>query len=61
MSIKDARERRICQGFQRTWIFGNHRWYELPSKKPSPPFEEMADEYVRYYRVNRAPKICAAA
>jgi len=25
MSIKDARERRICQGFQRTWIFGNHR------------------------------------
>jgi hypothetical protein len=35
--------------------------YELPSKKPSPPFEEMADEYLRYYRVNRATKICAAA
>jgi hypothetical protein len=25
MSIKDARERSICQGFQRPWIFGNHR------------------------------------
>jgi hypothetical protein len=24
MSIKDARERRICQGSQRIWIFGNH-------------------------------------
>jgi len=35
--------------------------YELPAKKQSPPFEEMADEYLRYYRVNRAPKICAAA
>jgi hypothetical protein len=25
VSIKDARERRICQGSQRIWIFGNHR------------------------------------
>jgi hypothetical protein len=31
-------------------------WSELPAKKPSPPFEEMADEYLRYYRVNRAQK-----
>jgi integrase len=30
--------------------------YELPSKKPSPLFEAVADEYLRYYRVNRAPK-----
>ena len=30
--------------------------YELPSKKPSPPFEVMAEEYLRYYRANRRPK-----
>jgi integrase len=30
--------------------------YELPSKKLSPMFEAMAEEYLRYYRVNRAPK-----
>ena len=30
--------------------------YELSAKKQSPPFEQVADEYVRYYRVNQAPK-----
>ena len=30
--------------------------YELPSKKPSPPFEVMAEEFLRYYRANRRPK-----
>jgi integrase len=30
--------------------------YELPAKKQSPLFEAMADEYLRFYRVNRAPK-----
>ncbi|MBI3326380.1 MAG: site-specific integrase [Nitrospinae bacterium] len=29
--------------------------YELPSKKPSPLFEVMAEEYLRYYRANRRP------
>ena len=30
--------------------------YELPSKKPSPLFEAMAEEYLRYYQVNRRPR-----
>ena len=30
--------------------------YELPSKKPTPLFEDMAEEYLRYYRANRRPK-----
>jgi hypothetical protein len=30
--------------------------YESPSKKPSALFEAIADESLRYYRVNRAPK-----
>ena len=30
--------------------------YELPSKKPSPMFEAMAEEYLHYYRANRRPK-----
>ncbi len=29
--------------------------YELPSKKLSPLFEEMAEEYLQYYRANRRP------
>jgi integrase len=28
----------------------------LPSKKPSSLFEEMSDEYLRYYRANRRPR-----
>jgi integrase len=30
--------------------------YELPSKKPSPMFEVMADAYLDYYRSNRRPR-----
>jgi integrase len=30
--------------------------YELPSKKPSPLFEDMAQEYLRYYAANRRPR-----
>jgi integrase len=30
--------------------------YELPSKKPSPLFEDMAEEYLRYYEANRRPR-----
>ena len=30
--------------------------YESPAKNQSPLFEEMANEYLRCYRVNRAPK-----
>jgi len=30
--------------------------YELPSKKPSPLFEAMAEEYLRYYQANRRPR-----
>jgi integrase len=30
--------------------------YELPSKKPSPIFEAMAEEYLHYYRANRRPR-----
>jgi integrase len=30
--------------------------YELPSKKPSPMFEAMAEEYLHYYRANRRPR-----
>jgi integrase len=30
--------------------------YELPSKKPSPLFEAMAEEYFKYYRANRRPR-----
>ena len=30
--------------------------YELPSKKPSPQFEAMAEEYLRYYQANRRPR-----
>jgi integrase len=30
--------------------------YELPSKKLSPMFEAMAEEYLRYYRANRRPR-----
>jgi len=30
--------------------------YELPSKKPSPLFEVMAEEYLRYYQTNRRPR-----
>jgi hypothetical protein len=30
--------------------------YELPSKKPSPMFEAIAEEYLRYYRANRRPR-----
>src|SRR2546428_6365094 len=30
--------------------------YDLPSKKPSPLFEDVADEYVKYYRANRRPR-----
>src|SRR6266516_1955252 len=30
--------------------------YELPSKKPSPMFETVAADYLRYYRANRQPK-----
>ena len=30
--------------------------YELPSKKPSPMFEVIAEEYLRYYRANRRPR-----
>jgi integrase len=30
--------------------------YELPSKKPSPIFEAIAEEYLRYYRANRRPR-----
>jgi integrase len=29
--------------------------YELPSKKPSPMFERMAEDYFAYYRANRKP------
>jgi integrase len=29
--------------------------YELPSKKPSPMFDAIAKEYLRYYRDNRRP------
>jgi integrase len=27
--------------------------YELPSRKPSPPFEGVAEEYLHYYQTNR--------
>ena len=30
--------------------------YELPSKKPSPLFENVADEYLKYYQANRRPR-----
>jgi integrase len=30
--------------------------YELPSKKPSPLFEVMAEEYLQYYQANRRPR-----
>src|SRR5438128_6101055 len=30
--------------------------YELPSKKPSPQFEDIAEEYLRYYQANRRPR-----
>src|SRR5215475_16014203 len=30
--------------------------YELPSKKPSPLFEDIADEYIKYYKANRRPR-----
>ncbi|MBI4639780.1 MAG: site-specific integrase [Candidatus Tectomicrobia bacterium] len=30
--------------------------YELPSKKPPPLFEVMAEEYLTYYRANRRPQ-----
>jgi hypothetical protein len=30
--------------------------YELPSKKPSPMFETVAADYLRYYRANRQLK-----
>jgi integrase len=30
--------------------------YELPSKKPSPRFEIMAEEYLQYYQANRRPR-----
>ena len=30
--------------------------YELPSKKSSPLFEAMAEEYLRYYQANRRPR-----
>ena len=30
--------------------------YELPSKKPSPLFEDIAAEYLQYYRANRRPR-----
>src|SRR5262245_10434835 len=30
--------------------------YELPSKKPSPVFEAVAEDYLQYYRANRQPK-----
>jgi hypothetical protein len=30
--------------------------YELPSKKPSPLFENIAIEYLKYYQANRRPK-----
>jgi Phage integrase SAM-like domain len=30
--------------------------YELPSKKPSPMFEAIAADYLRYYRANRQPR-----
>jgi hypothetical protein len=33
--------------------------YELPSKKPSPVFEAMAEEYLRYYQANRRPRSVA--
>jgi integrase len=30
--------------------------YELPSKKPSPLFKDMAAEYLQYYQSNRRPR-----
>lgn len=30
--------------------------YELPVKKPSPLFSEMATQYLAYYQANRRPK-----
>jgi integrase len=30
--------------------------YALPSKKPSPRFEDIAEEYLRYYQANRRPR-----
>jgi hypothetical protein len=30
--------------------------YELPSKKSSPLFDAMAEEYLRYYQANRRPR-----
>jgi integrase len=30
--------------------------YELPSKRPSPLFEGVAEEYLRYYQANRRPR-----
>jgi integrase len=33
--------------------------YELPSKKPSPLFEEVAVDYLKYYQANRRPKSLA--
>jgi Phage integrase, N-terminal SAM-like domain len=30
--------------------------YELPFKKPSPMFEDMVEEYLRYYEANRRPR-----
>ena len=30
--------------------------YELPSKKPSPLFEDVAVDYLKYYQANRRPK-----
>jgi integrase len=30
--------------------------YELPSKKPSPLFQVMAEEYLQYYQANRRPR-----
>ncbi len=31
------------------------RRYELPSKRPSPLFDVMVEEYMSYYRANRRP------
>jgi integrase len=33
--------------------------YELPSKKSSPVFEEVAEDYLTYYRANRRPRSVA--
>jgi integrase len=33
--------------------------YALPSKKPSPVFEDVAEDYLTYYRANRRPRSVA--